>query len=413
MKLMRPAPSAHAFAHYKTRIHADLASYMIRGMPRRVVRIAAAILFVLPVCGFAQDDSRAKALSLIERADAAAQAGRASEAVALLEAAEREAPDWPELKVNLAAARSSAGDFTGAAAAARAALALNPSLDGARFNLGIALLKGGDPAGAAVALAPYANQAAPPAVHAALGLAWMQLDRAADAAPVLQRSIDAGVRDRDVLLAAGRAWIQAANIEKATQAGNLLEARDRSWIETQMLLGDVADAGQDWARAASHYKAAIQLDAGAAQPRYSLGLVLYKERAYDEAAAAFQKAISLNPAHVSARYYLALLELDRGNAPGAVELLARAATLAPARADVARDLGRALLDAGQPQPAVRSLERTIEMSPEDASAWFLYARALQRAGRPEESRAAQARAVELNQLLRDRLLKQVSGIKKN
>jgi len=350
---------------------------------------------------------------LIGRADAAAQAGRTSEAITLLEAAEREAPHWPELKVNLAAARSSAGDFKGAAAAARAALALDPSLDGARFNLGIALLKGGNPAGAAVALAPYANQAAPPAVHAALGLAWMQMDRAAEAAPVLQRSIDAGVRDRDVLLAGARAWIQLENLDKARVLGQLLEAVAPSWVETPMLLGDIADASQDWPRATSHYNAAIQLDATAAQPRYSLALVLYKERAYDEAAAAFHKAMSLNPGHVSAHYYLALLELDRGNAKTAVELLERAATLAPARADVARDLGRAHLDVGQSQAAVKSLQQAIKLSPEDASAWFLYARALQRSGRLEDSRAAQARAVELNQLLRDRLLKQVSGIKKN
>jgi len=71
------------------------------------------------------------------------------------------------------------------------------------------------------------------------------------------------------------------------------------------------------------------------------------------------------------------------------------------------------LDMDHPQEAVRSLQRAIERAPEDASAWFLYARALKKAGRAEESRTAQARAVELNQLLRDRLLKQVSGIKKN
>ena len=388
---------------------------MIRVMHRRGLHIAAAIVLILTSASsaWAQPDSRAKARELIGRADAAAQAGRQSEAVTLLEAAEREAPDWPELKVNLAAARSSAGDFKGAASAARAALALNPSLDGARFNLGIALLKSGDAPGAAVALAPYASEPAPPVVHAALGLAWMQLDRPREAAPVLQRSIDAGIRDRDVLLASGRAWVRLDDIVKAKAAARHLETHAGSWIETQMLLGDIADAGQDWERAAAHYKAAIQLDGAAAQPRYSLGLVLYKERAYDDAAASLQKAIALNGRHVSAHYYLAQLELDRGNPQRALELLERAATIAPDRADVARDLGRAHLDADQPQAAVTSLEQAIKLSPEDASAWFLYARALQRTGRVEDSRAAQARAIELNQLLRDRLLKQVSGIKKN
>jgi hypothetical protein len=107
------------------------------------------------------------------------------------------------------------------------------------------------------------------------------LHREAEAAPVLQRSIDSGVRERDVLLAAGRAWLRTDDIDKARIASRLLESTVPAWIETQMLLGDVADAGQDWTRAAAHYQAAIQLDAAAAQPRYSLGLALYKERAYD------------------------------------------------------------------------------------------------------------------------------------
>ena len=386
---------------------------MIRGMPPRVAWIAAAIVLIVTAPTSAQQSSRANARALIERADAAAQAGRAAEAVTLLEAAEREAPDWPELKVNLAAARSSAGDFKGAAAAARAALALNPSLDGARFNLGLALLKGGDPSGAAVALAPYANEPAPPAVHAALGLAWMQLDREAEAAPVLQRSVDAGVRDRDVLVAAGRAWIRTDDVAKAKAIGTILESVAPSWIETEMLLGDIADADQDWGRARARYAAAIRLDASAAQPRYSLGLVLYKEREYDAAADAFTRAIALNPSHVSAHYYLGLLELDRGNAPRAITLLERAAILAPGRADVARDLGRAQLDTSQPDAAVRSLRKATVLAGDDPSAWFLLARALKGAGRVEDAEAAQARAIELNQLLRERLLKQVSGIKKH
>jgi tetratricopeptide (TPR) repeat protein len=388
---------------------------MIQAMPRRGLRIAAAIVLVLTSASPArgQTNSRERARELIDRADAAAQAGRTTEAVTLLEAAEREAPDWPELKVNLAAARSSAGDFKGAAAAARAALALDPSLDGARFNLGLALLKGGEPSGAAVALAAYANQAAPPAVHAALGLAWMQLDRAAEAAPVLQRSIDAGVRERDVLVAGGRAWIRTNDVPKAKLVGDILESVAPTWIETQMLLGDIADADQDWKRARTHYDAAIRLDAAAAQPRYSLGLVLYKEREYDTAADAFTRAIALNRSHVSAHYYFGLLELDRGNAPRAVTLLERAAILAPGRADVARDLGRAHLDAGQRDAAVRSLRKATVLAADDPSAWFLLARALKGTGHLEESQTAQAKAVELNQRLRDRLLQQVSGIKKN
>jgi tetratricopeptide (TPR) repeat protein len=380
-----------------------------------VALAAAAPLFVVLAAAAplaAQDDGRARARVLIERADAAASSGRGTEAVKLLEAAEREAPDWPELKVNLAAARSGIGDYKGAASAARAALALDPTLDGARFTLGLALLKDGDAPAAAVTLAPYASSAAPPAVYAALGLAWMQMDRAADAAPVLQRAIDAGIRDRDVLLAAARAWVKIAELDKARGAAELLRAEAPKWVETHLLQGDIADAGQDWPLAAKHYEAARDLEPRSAQARYSLGLVLYKERGYGDAAREFEQALALDPAHVSAHYYLGLLELDRGKPQRALEILERASTLDPRRGDIARDLGRARIDAGEFEPAVDILRRAIELSPEDPSAWFLLGRALQRTGHAVESRAAFAKAVELNQLLRERLQKRISGIKK-
>jgi len=355
---------------------------------------------------------RERARQLIERADAAAAAGRTAEAVTLLEAAEREAPDWAELKVNLAAARSSAGDYEGAASAARAALALDPSLDGARFNLGIALLKSGDAPGAAVALAPYADTTAPAAVHAALGLAWMQLDRVADAAPVLQRSIDGGVRDRDTLLAAGRAWLRAGELDRARTALQLLEPVAGSWVHSHLLAGDLADAGDDWTTAASQYRAALALDPQSAQAHYSLGLVLYKQRDYDQAATEFENALRLAPTLVPAYYYFALLELDRGNAARGAELLTRAAELAPDRADVARDLGRAHLDRDDVQRALPTLRRSVDLAPEDPSAWFLLGRALQRNGNLDQGRAALDRAAKLNQQLRDSLQKRISGVKR-
>lgn len=385
-------------------------------LPRPRSRLGACALALAVVSSAAAqppDDGRARARVLIEKADAATAAGRDSEALTLLEEAARAAPGWPELMVNLAAARSEAGDYAGAAAAARAALALDSSLEGARFNLGLALLKAGDAAGAADALAPYREAAAPPVVHAALGLALAQLEHSADAAPVLQRSIDAGIRDRDTLLAAGRAWLQVDDLDRARGAVRLLETEAGAWIQTRILAGDVADAEQDWFAAAAHYRAALELEPDSAQARYSLGLVLYKLREYESAARELERALELAPAHVPARYYLALLELDRGNARHGANLLARAAELAPQRADVARDLGRARMDLGEVDQAIASLQGAVRLAPEDASAWFLLARALQHGGRSEESRAAFDRAAQLNQERRDQLEKRVSGVKRS
>src|SRR5690606_3830893 len=89
------------------------------------------LLSVAPVPLPAQSpDTRREAAAIAATADAHAAAGRLDDAIRAMEEAERVAPGWAELKVNLAALRSEAGDYAGAIAAARAALKLDSSLDG-------------------------------------------------------------------------------------------------------------------------------------------------------------------------------------------------------------------------------------------------------------------------------------------
>ncbi|HEX7020712.1 MAG TPA: tetratricopeptide repeat protein [Gemmatimonadaceae bacterium] len=366
---------------------------------------------VLWLCSSAAAAQRPRAAELAAQAESASAAGRLADAVALLEQAERADPQWAELKVNLAAARSAAGDYAGAASAARAALALDPTLDGARVNLGLALLKGGDPAGAAKTLAPYAaRQNAPAVAFAALGLAWMSLDRAADAAPVLQRAITAGVRDPDVLAAAVHAFLSTGNVPGARSACTLLAQAQPDALETHLLTGDVADAAQDWTTADREYRAAIAADGESALAHYSLGMILFKQRKYDAAAASFERALTLSPDLLPALQYFAMMDLDRGDARHAGTLLGRATRLAPARADLWRDLGRARLDLQDAPGALPVLRRAVALDEQDASAWFLLARALQATGSRQEAQAAFRRAATLNQQKRDALLKRVSGI---
>ena len=326
-------------------------------------------------------NARQRAAALATVADEHAAAGRLAEAIRVMEEAERIAPVWPELKVNLAALRSQAGDYAGAIAAARGALQIDNGLEGAWLNLGLAQLKSGDATAAAATLTRFKDRRdAPPVAIAALGLALLRIGRTAEAAATLQRAVDAGMRDADVLLS----------------------------------LGDAEDAKHDWTAAEAAYRRALTANPAVPRGHYSLGLVLYKQQRYDEAAGEFDRELASDPVYPPALRYRAELELDRGNADAAVPFLQRLTATAPRDVDGWRLLGRARLDlagATDVAEAAVALQRAIELAPEDSSAHFLLGRALARAGRKVEADAAFARASELNQRLRDRLQQRVSGKK--
>ena len=360
-----------------------------------------------------QGSARDRAAAVAAKAEEHAAAGRLVDAIRLMEEAERMAPAWAELKVNLAALKSQAADFDGAIAAARAALSIDRTLDGAWLNLGLAQLKSGDAAGAVVSLERFGGRReSPPVAAAALGLALFRVGRVADAAASLQRAVDAGIRDEDVLLALGHARLRLDDPEGASKLARLLMEQGRS-AHASMLLGDAEDARHDWQAAEAAYRAALAADAGVPHGHYSLGLMLYKQRRYDEATPHLDRELSLNPDYAPALRYRAEIALDRGDPDAAVTGLLRLTRTAPRNADGWRLLGRARLDQHRYADAIAALERARALAPDDPTVHFLLGRALTSAGRRAEAQAAFARAAELNERLRERLERRVSGRKRD
>lgn len=298
----------------------------------------------------AQDD-RVRAAALAEAADRQAAAGKLAEAVRTMETAERAAPGWAELKVNLAALRSAAGDYAGAIAAARAALKIDDRLEGAWINLGLAQLKSGDAPAAAATLGRYKDRPdAPASARAALAIALVQV-------------------------------------------------------------GDASDAKHDWPAAEAAYRSALRVDPAVPRGHYSLGLLLYKQRRYPEAAVELDKELAIDADYPPALRYRAELELDRGEPAAALSWLGRLTRVAPDLAEGWRALGRARLDLGAPADALTALRQATSLAPDDPSAHFLLGRALTATGAAIEGQAAFARAADLNQRLRDQLQQRVSGKK--
>lgn len=358
-----------------------------------------------------QASGRDVAATLAARASEEADRGDLSAAIRTLEEAERAAPDWAELKVNLSALRSQAEDYHGAIRAARAALEISPALDGARVNLGLAQLKSGDPAAAAETLGLYATRPDPPPVtQAALGLSLTLLGRPADALAPLARAVEAGIEDVDVVYALGRAAFHAGDEARAASALATLERVAPRAPHTSILRGDMRDADHDWAAAERAYREAIARQPDFPRAQFSLGLVLYKQRRYDEAAGAFDRELAFNARFDPALYYRGTLELDRGRPDAALPFLQRLTEVAPGRADGWRALGQGRLALRQPEAAIDVLRESVRLDPTGASGRFLLARALKSAGRDAEAAAELKIAVELNRKVRETLEERVSKI---
>jgi superkiller protein 3 len=369
---------------------------------------------IVPVQSAQSGESRERAAALARSAEEHATAGRLAEAIRVMEEAERAAPRWAELKVNIAALKSQAEDFGGAIAAARAALAIDPTLDGAWLNLGLAQLKSGDAAGAVQALDRFKNRRDAPGVAiAALGLALFATGRDAESETLLQRAVDGGLRNADVLIALGRARLRLDDIDGAEKAIQSLTAENSRSASVLMLQGDIADARHDWAAAESAYRDAIAADPQVPHGHYSLGLTLYKQRRYDEAAQALDRALTAAADYPPALRYRAELELDRGDAEAALPHVLRLTEIAPRNADGWKLLGRAKLDRQRVDDAIAALERARELVPRDPTVHFLLGRAFTAAGRAADATAAFEQAATLNQQLRDELEKRVTGKKRD
>ena len=224
--------------------------------------LVVGLLASIPSLDAAQSgDSRQRAAALVQAAEGHIAAGRLADAIRAMEEAERAAPSWAELKVNIAALKSRAGDFSGAVTAARAALTIDPTLDGAWLNLGLAQLKSGDAAGAVEALRRFKDRRDAPGVAVgALGLALFGAGQVAESATVLQQAVDGGLRNADVLLTLGRARLRLDDIDGADKAVRSLAAENSRSASALMLRGDIADARHDWAAAEAAYRDAIAAD---------------------------------------------------------------------------------------------------------------------------------------------------------
>lgn len=141
-------------------------------------------------------------------------------------------------------------------------------------------------------------------------------------------------------------------------------------IDAVMALGDVYRATKDFGEAAKTYTQAIDALPKVTPADWSLfyyrGISYERTKQWPKAEADFFKAIDLNPKEPHVLNYLGYSWIDMGiNLDKGLDLVKKAVALAPEDGYIVDSLGWAYYRLGRYEDAMRELERAIQLKPED------------------------------------------------
>lgn len=198
----------------------------------------------------------------------------------------------------------------------------------------------------------------------ALGVAFAQLGRSADALGPLQQAAallhgDAELHSNlgGILDELGRREEAETSYRKALQLNPGLD-------KTHFNLGNVLKDMGRLSEAEDSYRCALQISPHVAVAHYNLGLLLYDRGRLGGAEKSYRSALQLNPDYAHAHFGLGnvLKELDRLEE---AETCFRAALKAkPNFAGAHNNLGNALMDMGRLDEAITSFQRALEIEPD-------------------------------------------------
>ncbi|MCC6764612.1 MAG: tetratricopeptide repeat protein [Deltaproteobacteria bacterium] len=157
------------------------------------------------------------------------------------------------------------------------------------------------------------------------------------------------------------------------------------------------EAGRPDAQSMARFEEALRLDPGHAGALDNLGLVLFRQRRYDDARGLFERALAADPENAVAANNLGALELELLRPAAALAPLERALASEPdlPKAVVHRNLGKALVGVGRADDGLAHLERAVRLDPADAEAHNGRGAALMALGRAADAVPSFAAALRL------------------
>jgi tetratricopeptide (TPR) repeat protein len=254
------------------------------------------------------------------------------------------------------------------------------------FNLAGAYLVNNEPARAleaydrALALKPDSL----PALRQAATIAERQGE--------LERSLSYWIRakkiepnDPEILLGFGRVCLRMDLLDDAEPA--LLKAAELKPDEPayQYTLAAAKVGKRQFEAAQRLIEALVEKRPADPQLQYALGSILYIQGHLPEAAARLRESIRLQPGQLASNYYLALVARDQGNEAEAIRILEKLLQRYPEHAASSEALGGMLMSAQRYAEAETSLRNAVRLNPKSVKANYQLGLLLARMGRKAEA----------------------------
>lgn len=261
----------------------------------------------------------------------------------------------------------------------------------AAFHAGYAAQQSGNLEGArtkyaeVVRLAPQIAEG-----HEALGTILVQLNRAVEAIPELEKAIslkpgDAG-EEANLALAYARVGnaakaiphFEAAVTARATGQGSLDAGFFDAYARALAATGRPSEA-------AAQFEAEEELTGPRADLEDAIGSLDAQQNQWEEARGHFERALALDGSLERARVHLGVLLRQQQDLPGSLTALGAAALANPPDPQAELEYGRTLAAAGRDEDAAAQFERALGADAQLAGAQLDLAMALQRLGRQQEA----------------------------
>lgn len=298
-------------------------------------------------------------------------AGRAAEAITLLEPVVASDADNVPARFNLAIAYSMAGRDEESIAAFRKVLELAPKLVEAQMNLAQLLVKTGQHAGA-VPLLEQLVQAKEGDIRPVylLARAYAARQMWKEAAPWFDKARALTPDDQGILLESAACYEQAGMKKEATEAYRKSPepgARERLG---QLLLetGDLAAAAVEFAD--------VMKRSPSPAAAFALATIHLKQREPAKAIPLAAYIVEKEPANADARLFLGRLLRDSKQYPAAAQQFHAATQLMPAMVDAWNELAGMLVLTQNYAAAVTALDKARELGGETPGNWWFRATAL-------------------------------------
>lgn len=335
-----------------------------------------------------QQDKRSAIALHYKQAEQALSKGQSQIAAEEFTAILRIDPNSSQAYANLGVIAFKANDYAKAQSLFEKALSHNPALWDAKALLGLCEVRQGLTAPGTAQLEEAFPHVKNTEVKLDAGVAIVAAHQAAGTlreALLIVRELEALLPNNpDVLYTAYRVYAELAS----DQVSRLAKVAPNS-ARVYQIYGEASMTQDDFARAVSQFRKAIELDPDLPGIHYQLGMALLtnsqEKTANGETQAAFEEELRKNPSDARSEYELGELSRLNNQPDKAEQHYGHALTLQPGLADAHVGLGTVLAQQGKPADSQQHFVAAIQLDPDNELAHYLLSRAYRRAGRIGEA----------------------------